>query len=67
MNNESQEERCIYSMKDGTHFTDYLRFYHQANEEMFYWIPTCPKCGWIDTKGMVKQLSLWKRIKLIFI
>jgi hypothetical protein len=62
-----QEKPCIHTWETGKHEWNTLHWKHQASENLFYWIPTCPSCGWIDTLGMVRELSFWKRLRVLFL
>lgn len=60
-----KEKPCIYTLETGKHEFTGLTWKHQAND--LFWIPYCPSCRWIDTKRMIRELSFWQRLRILFI
>lgn len=50
----SQTQPCLYTLKTGKHERHLLHSVHQANAPV--WFRRCPQCGWIDLDDLIEQV-----------
>lgn len=56
---------CLYTLETGKH--EWTCLHWRSQTDGLFSIPQCPECGWIDTRRMVRELSFWRRLRVLFL
>ena len=60
----ASELPCVHTHETGKHEYSSLHWNHRKGYLLS--VPLCPSCGWIDTERMIREISLWAKLKLFY-